>query len=52
MGSIPDKGLVVIGNRSICNLELGSGMGEEEYVWSVTSVELLEFAGSCVSVNI
>jgi hypothetical protein len=52
MGSIPDEGLVVVGNCGICNLELGSGMREEEYMWVVATMVELEFTSGSVSINV
>jgi hypothetical protein len=52
MGSIPDEGLVVVRNSGISNLELGSGMREEEYMWAVAAMVELEVTGSSVSIDV
>jgi hypothetical protein len=52
MSSISDEGLVVISNSRICNLELGTGVGKEEYMWAMVPMVELEFACGGIGIDV
>jgi hypothetical protein len=52
MSGIADEGLVVISNSRICNLELGTSVGKEGYVWAMATMVELEFACSGIGIDV
>jgi hypothetical protein len=52
MSSISDEGLVIISNSRICNLELGTGVGKEEYMWAMVPMVELEFACGGIGIDV
>ena len=52
MSCISDEGLVVISDSRICNLELGTSVGEEDYLWAMAPIVELEFACRGIGINV
>jgi hypothetical protein len=52
MSCISNEGLVVISDSRICNLKLGTSVGEEDYLWAMAPVVELEFACRGIGINV
>ena len=52
MGGVTDGRLVIVGNGTMVDIEVGTGVGKKGYVWACAAVCILEGASSSIGVNI